>query len=106
MVTLMDVQVTAEEHLLLDKRLTAEVVHMVAEGVSNVRRHTSSPWARVEIRSHQNHLLLRIENAVEDRAPAPFTPRSLTERATRLGGDLHVVHTDPGKTQVCIDIPL
>jgi signal transduction histidine kinase len=100
------VHVEAEGDLPINDRLATELFHMIAEGVSNIRRHTSSPWARVALRRRQNHMLLCIENAVEEGPALPFTPRSLTERAAALGGRVCVEHTESGSMSVCIDIPL
>jgi signal transduction histidine kinase len=78
---------------------------MVAEGLSNIRRHTSSPWARVGFGCHHDRLLLQIDNAAEE-AAAPFTPRSLTDRVAALGGHVGVVCGENGRTRVLVDIPL
>jgi signal transduction histidine kinase len=79
---------------------------MITEGLSNIRRHTSSPWAKVGLRGQQEHVLLRIENAAEEELALPFAPRSLTERSVALGGQVWVERTATGSTRVCIDIPL
>src|SRR5215510_11418837 len=81
------VQVEAPPTLPVHDRLAAEVFQMVAEGLSNVRRHTRSGQARVTLRGSAQHLHLRIANdVVPGGEPQPFTPRSITERATALGG--------------------
>ena len=100
------VHVEAEGDLLINDRLATELFHMIAEGVSNIRRHTSSPWARVDLRCQHDHVLLRIENAADEEPALPFTPRSLTERAAALGGQVCVERTEISSTSVSIDIPL
>jgi len=100
------VHVEAEGNLDLNNRLTAEVLQMMAEGLSNVQRHTHSTWATVGLARHEGHLTVRIENDAGDKLPAPFTPRSIAERAVALGGHTRVEQTGTGSTIVLVDIPL
>jgi signal transduction histidine kinase len=80
---------------------------MVAEGLSNIRRHTRSAWATVDLACHNGHLVVRMENdAAAGESPGPFTPHSIAERAAAMGGHMQVRRTDTGGTVVCIDIPL
>jgi signal transduction histidine kinase len=97
------VHVEAGDNLHVNDRLAAEVFQMVTEGLSNIRRHTNSTQATIGLTCCNDHLILRMENA--SAAPASFTPRSLTERATALGGLTRVEWT-AGSTAVIIDIPL
>jgi signal transduction histidine kinase len=88
-------------------RLAAEVFQMVAEGLSNVRRHTPAARANVVLARNNGCLMLRIENeGTAESPPAPFTPRSLTERATALGGRAHVDHGASNSTAVIVEIPM
>jgi len=88
-------------------RLAAEVFQMVAEALSNVRRHTSATRAEVRIACAEERLRLTVTN---DGSPAAaregFVPRSLGERAAALGGSLRVDHLAAGKTAVEVEIPL
>src|SRR5215831_14923901 len=75
------VHVEAETALQVHDRLAAEVFQMVAEGLSNVRRHTRSAQATVALTCCDQHLRLSIANdGATDSGPTPFTPRSITER--------------------------
>jgi signal transduction histidine kinase len=101
------VHVEATTALPVHDRLAAEVFQMVAEGLSNVRRHTQSTQATVILTCSDQHLRLSIANDVATgTVPTPFTPRSITERATALGGCLHVEWPDLGGTVIVVDIPL
>jgi signal transduction histidine kinase len=101
------VHVDAETALPVHDRLAAEVFQMVAEGLSNVRRHTHSAQAIVTLTCCDQHLRLSIANDVAmDSAPTLFTPRSITERATALGGCAHVEWPEHGGTVIVVDIPL
>src|ERR671938_1911456 len=71
------VHVQAETPLPVHDRLAAEVFQMVAEGLSNVRRHTRSAQATVTLTCGDRHLRLSIANDVAaGTVPTPFTPRS------------------------------
>jgi signal transduction histidine kinase len=101
------VHVAAETALPVHDRLAAEVFQIVAEGLSNVRHHTRSTQATVTLLCDDQHLCLRIANDVAaGTVPTPFTPRSIIERATALGGCAHVAWPEPGGTVVVVDIPL
>jgi len=101
------VHVEAAANVCINDRLATAAFQMVAEGLSNVRRHTDSPWATIGLACRNEHFLLQIEN--EDTAGtalALFRPRSITERATALGGQVCVRRTEDARVVMMIDIPL
>lgn len=101
------IHLEAQTDIHVSDRLAAEVFQMVAEGLSNVRRHTSSARATIGLACEGGHLTLRIENdTAKELAPVSFTPRSITERATALGGRVHIEGTKDRGTAVVVDIPL
>jgi len=103
----MRVDVTTEGALPVSRRLSGELFHMVSEGLSNVRRHTRARRAAVSL-TGGNELTLTIFNEAtpDEPAPAPFEPRSLTERATELGGTATVRIDAAGTTvRVCLPWP-
>ena len=100
------VEVEARDDLRVAERLAAEAFQMVAEGLSNVRRHTQSPQARVGLALENGSLHLRIENAAGPDPCAPFTPRSIAERAAALGGGATVLAGPAGATVVQVEVPL
>jgi signal transduction histidine kinase len=91
--------------LQLHDRLTAEVFQIVAEGLSNVRRHTQAAHAAIYLQCRADHLQLCIENDGVDNAPS-FMPRSITGRVTALGGHVSIGHPTPDHTAVLVEIPL
>jgi signal transduction histidine kinase len=103
--TQIEVQVEATADLQINDRLAAEVFQMIVEGLSNVRRHTRAACARIELTRRDDHLRLQIAN---DGAapPARFIPRSISERAAALGGQVRVDHIAGAGTQVIVEIPL
>jgi signal transduction histidine kinase len=102
-----EVKIEAADGFNICDGLTAEVFQMIAEGLSNIRRHTEARHAVIGIACDGKKLALRIEN--DDPAQieyAPFTPRSLTERAAALGGQTQVFKRPNGGAIVMIEIPL
>src|SRR5439155_23761719 len=104
--TTIAVHVLPEDEIRVNDRLAAEVFQIAIEGLSNVRRHTSARRATIAITCREEHLVLRIENDVAaGSVPQPFTPRSITERATALGGRAQVERTQEGSA-VVVEIPM
>lgn len=100
------VEVHAAGDIHLNDRLAAEVFQMVTEGLSNIRRHTHAMQASIVLAHRENYVVLRIEDQGMNRsAPAPFTPRSINERASILGGRVHVDQHQHG-SDVVVEIPL
>lgn len=101
------VQVEAGDGLRLNDRLAAEVFQLVAEGLSNIRRHTTATAAKIAVQRQDGYLSLRIQNngGGGDRGK-PFTPRSITERVKALGGAIRIEPQADGGTEVSVNIPL
>jgi signal transduction histidine kinase len=87
-------------------RLAAEVFQMIAEALSNVRRHTAAARARVAIEACDGRLRLTVANDGAPAEPVSFFPRSLAERAASLGGNLSIQRPDQGTTEVRVEVPL
>jgi signal transduction histidine kinase len=99
------VEVAAEGESVRSDRLAAEVFQMVAEALSNVRRHTSAEAVAVRIRSAEGRLDVTVTNEATPGEP-DFFPRSIGERAAALGGTVRVERPAPDRTAVHIEIPL
>jgi signal transduction histidine kinase len=101
------VHVEAAEGIRVNDRLAAEAFQIAAEGLSNVRRHTRAKRATVALARREDFLVVRIENQVAGGSgPAPFIPRSITERTAALGGGARIERTEGGDTAVIVEIPL
>lgn len=100
------VDVLTAGHPVRNDRLAAEVFQMVAESLSNVRRHTSAGRCEVRVEVVEDRLRLTVTNDGADPGAPDFYPRSLGERAAALGGTARVEHPRPDTTAVCVDIPL
>ena len=119
LVTGISVDVESHGKVKVNDRLAAELFQIVAEGLSNVRRHAFCRDARVEISCKETSLQLQIKNS-RPRAGSPvdaeraeghdgiraFRPRSIAERAAALGGDTQVYVDEKDYTVVSVGIPL
>ena len=116
-VTGIKVDVEAHGKVKVDDRLAAELFQIVAEGLSNVRRHAFCRDARVEISCKNSSLLLQIKNSRPRPNPVferndgsdnvkTFRPHSIAERAASLGGDTRVFVDEMNYTVVSVGIPL
>ena len=117
LVTGIKVDVEAHGKVKVNDRLAAELFQIVAEGLSNVRRHAFCRDARVEISCKDSSLLLQIKNSRPRANPdqerndgneivRTFRPRSIAERAASLGGDTRVFVDEKDYTVVSVGIPL
>jgi len=118
-VTGIKVDVAAHGKVKVNDRLAAELFQIVAEGLSNVRRHAFCRDARVEIECKESSLHLQIKNSRPRTGANPdgeprdghdgvksFRPHSIAERAASLGGDTQVFVDDKDYTVVSVGIPL
>ena len=100
-----DVTLDASRAPVIHDRMAAEVFQIVAEGVSNICKHTRARSARVELAGDDGQLAIDIANPVEEgAAPAPFLPKSIAERVRAVGGTL-AVETVGGHTLLRIRLP-
>lgn len=117
LVTGIKVDVQAQGNVKVNDRLAAELFQIVAEGLSNVRRHAFCRDARVEISCENSSLLLQIKNSRPRTNPEiergdgnesarTFRPHSIAERAASLGGDTRVFVDEKDYTVVSVGIPL
>ncbi|MGB7922537.1 MAG: GAF domain-containing protein [Pyrinomonadaceae bacterium] len=104
-----DVKIECRGEIEIKDRLAAEVLQMVYEGMSNVRKHTQAMNSTISLDCNAYTLFLSIENdeaTGEETELASFTPGSLTARAEALGGQARVERTPDNHTKVNIEIPL
>jgi signal transduction histidine kinase len=100
-----DVDVKGPADLALSEQVSTALFAMTAEALSNVRRHTTSMRAAIVVERVADTLEFRVENDVTGPDTPAFTPRSLTEHAIALGGDLEVRRTKT-TTAIAVKIPL
>jgi len=101
------VQVRADADIGVDERLASEMFQIIVEGLSNIRQHTQSARAFIDMERSDSRLILRIENdGTSGSTPTPFKPRSIAERAQSLGGRAYVEFFGDMGTSVIVEIPL
>jgi len=102
-----EVVVDVEGEMPVSRRIAGEIFHIVAEGLSNIRRHTEVRRAWISLSAAGDWLVLGIRNENDRHAPAApaFTPVSLTERAAALGGSVEL-ERDQSCTTVTVRVPI
>jgi signal transduction histidine kinase len=86
--------------------MSAEVLQIVREGLSNICRHTRAQEGVLRLQRRLGCLHIEIGNAGNGQPAATFSPRSITERVMALGGQVRVRSGDEGSTTVQIQIPV
>lgn len=101
------VEVEVAGDMPVSRRIAGEMFHIVAEGLSNIRRHTRARRAWISLSTTSGMLVLGIRNENDEQTPAKidFTPSSLTERAIALGGSLEL-DRDDSSTTVTVRVPI
>lgn len=101
------VVVEIEGDMPVSRRIAGELFHIVAEGLSNIRRHTKARRAWIKLSAADGLLVLGIRNEADpnELAAIDFTPVSLSERAAALGGDVEIEH-GPSSTTVTVRVPI
>ena len=100
------VMVTVTGEVRVNEPIASAVLHLVNEGVSNIRRHTCAASARIQLSWHTDRFRLQIANPVEPGAcPKAFMPRSISERARALGGRCQVQIGLGWETRVVVELP-
>lgn len=102
-----EVELRAPEGLIVNDRLAAELLQIIAEGLSNIRKHTTARKATITMSNLGESMRVCIENEQNEASHwREFVPHSITNRASDLGGRTTVQRTMHGTTAVTIDIPL
>jgi signal transduction histidine kinase len=103
-----DINVTAEDDMPVKRHVFNEVMHIVRESLSNIRRHTPARQATIALHNLESCLIVEFLNdgATSGQGAAGFFPRSIAERARDLGGRVNVEQSKTGHTTVAVEIPL
>jgi signal transduction histidine kinase len=100
-----DVEINYDAELSIGDRLAAEVFQIFAESLSNVRKHTQSGKAIVNLSAMDDQLVMEICNKGDGKRAKNFRPRSIALRAESLGGSTDVF-CNSGSTIVKVHIPM
>ncbi|MBD0370071.1 MAG: hypothetical protein ICV60_04500 [Pyrinomonadaceae bacterium] len=104
-----NVRVEYLNRINIDDRLAAEIIQLIYEGLSNIRKHTRATHSIIRFNCNDTTLNLEIENNAAnavDNSPSLFIPQSITERAKHLGGRARVEQSNDHRTIVNIEIPI
>jgi signal transduction histidine kinase len=103
-----DVEVRCESEVLVNSQVAGAILQIVAEGLSNILRHTTAKRAWLALQAEGPRLWLEIANESPGAkaGEAVFTPRSIAARTRSLGGTCVVERDALGYTIVRIGIPL
>jgi signal transduction histidine kinase len=101
-----DIAVRVDGEIDLCDRLSAEILQIVREGLSNICKHTLAHRGTVRLACADGLLKLQIENEADGTQPLEFLPRSIAERAGALGGHASVRRGAAGATSVQVEIPM
>jgi signal transduction histidine kinase len=102
-----EAQVNAEGDIPVSAPMQSEIIHIVREGLSNIRRHTCAERATINLREAHGHLLVELINdKARQASKRSFFPRSIGERAKELGGRVSVQHRSGNRTVVAVELPL
>ena len=102
-----DAQVIANGDIPVSAPLQQEVMHIVREGLYNIRRHTCAERATINLREAHGQLLVEVINdKARQASKRGFFPRSISERAKELGGRVSVQHRSGRRTVVAVELPL
>ncbi|MGE5138309.1 MAG: GAF domain-containing protein [Rudaea sp.] len=106
--------VEGEANLLVPTNIGIEILRIIQEAVTNIRKHSRSHTARISLARADHHLLMQIEDegAGFDTA-AVMRPDSehvglqiMRERAESMGGRFEI-HSQPGKgTRIRVELPI
>ena len=103
----LQIEINSSEDLPIYDRLAAELFQIIEEGLSNIRRHSNSSFAKIAITRESSDLVLQLRNhRRKDLNPISFVPRSIADRAAALGGKTVVFTDGNNETVVSVRIPL
>jgi signal transduction histidine kinase len=99
--------VTGDGDISVTAALFDEVMHIVREALSNIRRHTQARHASIHVSVREGVLALQFSNdAGGGAAPGEFFPRCIGERAKELAGRVNVGRLPDGRTVVAVELPV
>jgi signal transduction histidine kinase len=101
------VHIVAHDAVQLRGSIAKALLHMFNEALTNVRRHTTARTVTVLLEADNELLVVRVRNDVVKGGECErvFTPRSLSERATEVGGSV-TVQLQQDFTEVAIALPM
>jgi len=100
-----DVDVHTHGDIYVSDRLAAEVLQIVSEAFSNIRKHTRARQCTVTLSCRNGMFRLTIDNPFDGSALETSIPRSISRRVTALGGQMDMQYDRDGHTILDVKIP-
>ena len=104
-----DARVAADTDITVSASLFEQLMFIVREGLSNIRRHTASRYAALTVHAGEHSVVLEFVNdngSGDTPSSHTFFPKTMGERAKELGGRLRVEQRPGGETAVTVEIPI
>jgi two-component system nitrate/nitrite sensor histidine kinase NarX len=105
------IEVNAPTELPLPPEVGTQLLRIVQEALSNIRKHSQANQARLDMQADANGLILRIADdgrgfeATEVPPIAHHGLRSMRERAELLDADFQIISRPGAGTQLAIRLP-
>lgn len=103
-----DVTVKCDERIQVNSKLSAAAIQIVAEGLSNILKHTKAKHAYVSIHGEPHSLQIEIGNdaGATGKQETSFIPASIHTRAVSMGGTSQVIRDAQNYTVVSVNLPI
>jgi signal transduction histidine kinase len=109
-----DVILAMEDRLWLEPELELQVLRILQESLTNVRKHASASQVEIVLQRRDRHLYGRVEDDGQGFNPLELIPASsprfglatMRERAAAAGGTLKIDAASGRGTRVVFDLPL
>ncbi|MEJ2559198.1 MAG: ATP-binding protein [Anaerolineae bacterium] len=106
------VEMTTRPELVLPPEVQAQLLRIVQEALSNIRKHSAATRARLEWQADESWLTLGIADNGRGFDPADVPPvsqhglRIMRERAELLDADFQIISRPGAGAQVVIRLPI
>jgi two-component system, NarL family, nitrate/nitrite sensor histidine kinase NarX len=103
---------TNEEKILLSPRVETELLRILQEALTNVRKHAKAKTVQINLNKEGNFIKLRVKDDGQgfdyklEQSKKHFGLRIMRERAEKLGGSLHVKSEIEQGTRITAILPL
>jgi len=108
----MDIQVETDNLTRLSPEQTVEILHIIREALTNVRKHARASQVEIYVTDQANRILLTITdngigldtNRMSDGAGHGL--HNMQERTQALGGEISFTRIESGGTRIQLEVPL
>jgi signal transduction histidine kinase len=109
-----DARLVIEGDLVVPNGIELQLVRIIQESLTNVRKHAKATMAMIEVRRHDGKLLITVSDDGAGFAQAGLSRRvfprfglsTMRERAESIGGTFSIESTPGGGTVVSVEVPM